>query len=185
MQFIQTRLLVLVPKHWCEWYFTSSRPQTTFQWYCFELMNVKTPNCVKIRHRRTNIFWPFSSRFISSRFMKSWSVTVKTVWYLKSAGQTVKTGKSREIGPFSFCSSRLLWNETSKNMLARLKRNETSEIWRSDGQTMIDRRCLVKIPKTFDFKRNYCICGEGKRAIYICGQCYKLFGAKCQFCQIY
>ena len=29
-------------------------------------------------------------------------------------------------------------------MLARLKRNETSEIWRSDGQTMIDRRCLVQ-----------------------------------------
>ena len=84
--------------------------------------------------------WPFSSRFISSRFMKSWSVTVKTVWYLKPAGQTVKTGKSREIGPFSFCSSRLLLNETSKNVLARLKRNETSEIWRSDGQTMIDRR---------------------------------------------
>ena len=26
--------------------------------------------------------------------MKSWSVTVKTIWYLKSAGQTVKTGQS-------------------------------------------------------------------------------------------
>ena len=53
------------------------------------------------RHRRTNIFWPFSSRFISSRFMKSWSVTVKTVWYLKLAGQTVKTvrsnGQNRQI----------------------------------------------------------------------------------------
>ena len=33
--------------------------------------------------------------------MKSWSVTVKTVWYLKSAGQTVKTvrsnGQNRQI----------------------------------------------------------------------------------------
>ena len=28
-------------------------------------------------------------------------------------------------------------------MLARLKRDETSEIRRSDGQTMFDRRCLL------------------------------------------
>ena len=33
--------------------------------------------------------------------------------------------------------------EKKKNVLARLKRDETSEIRRSDGQTMFDRRCLV------------------------------------------
>ena len=37
----------------------------------------------------------------------------------------------------------LFWNETCKNVLARLKRDETIEIRRSDGQTKIDRQCLL------------------------------------------
>ena len=89
--------------------------------------------CVSNRHRRTNIFWPFLSHFISSWFMKSWSVTIKTVWYLKPAGQMVKTSKSRKIGPFSFCSSHLLWYETSSFKKKQDERNLTVKRWSTAG----------------------------------------------------
>ena len=118
------------------------------------------------RHRRTNIFWPFLSRFISSRFMKSWSVTIKTVWYLKPAGQMVKTGRSnsqnrqilRDWAILVLLISSTL--KRDKQKCARLfKRNETSKIWRSDGQTMIDHRCLLQANIFVLWKLNI-VCGQ-------------------------
>ena len=60
--------------------------------------------------------WPVkrSKRASLARFQRDWAILVLLVSY-----------------------------EKKKNVLARLKRDETSEIRRSDGQTMFDRRCLV------------------------------------------
>ena len=100
-----------------------------------------------------------SNNFLRDRFVSSHLVSLNCdrdrSWPSNAKNRPIKQSKRESLARISRDWAILVflvhpfWNETDKNEFARLKRDKTSKIIQSDGQTMFDRRCLHHTSRLF------------------------------------